>query len=226
MKRLNKEGPPLLGSLPLPSPLSTDDLGDIAGRTDVAVIDTRADRSAFMATHLPGALHAPFDKSFATVAGSYVEPDMPVYLIIDEADLGEAVRALVRIGLDDVRGYATPAMLQQYADQGGTMDSIDEIDFSEIGLRRRDDVQVLDVRRRSEFVEGHLPDALNIAHTRLLARKDELPTDRRLVVHCQTGVRSAAAAALLDRYGYDVVYVNGTFENLPGPMTEEERTEA
>ena len=69
----------------------------------------------------------------------------------------------------------------------------------------------LDVRRRAEFERGHLPDALNVAHTRLLARRGEVPEDRPLLVYCQTGARAASAASLLERFGHGVLYVDDDF---------------
>lgn len=214
MKKLNKQGPPLLDVLPQPALLSAEDLANLAGRTDVALVDTRQDRSAFMQRHMPGALYAPFDKTFPTVTGSYIVPDTPIYLIIDEEHIEEAVRDLVRIGLDNVVGYATFETMTTYADQGGAMTSIQEIDITEIdAFNRQDGVQVLDVRRKSEFDAGHVPGAQNIAHTRLLDRMDEVPEDKQLLVHCRSGARSAVAAALLERAGHDVVYVNGLIDD-------------
>ena len=53
---------------------------------------------------------------------------------------------------------------------------------------------VLDVRRATEFKEGHIEGATNIAHTRLLSRLAEVPKDRHILVHCRSGARSVAAA--------------------------------
>jgi hydroxyacylglutathione hydrolase len=64
------------------------------------------------------------------------------------------------------------------------------------------------VRGRAEYDVRHVPDALNIAHTRLLLRLDEVPRDRPVLVHCNSGGRSAAAASLLERFGYNVTQVN------------------
>ncbi len=214
MKRDNKLGPRVLGALPQPRRLTAHELGALADRTDVAVLDTRLDRSAFMAGHLPGALYAPMDKSFNTIAGSYVEENTPLYLIVEEDHLEEAVRDLVRIGLDEVAGYATPETLVRYHEQGGALRRIPEIDFEAMNaLRRQPGHEVLDVRGLSEYEAGHVPEARNVAHTRLLARQDELPKDRTLLVHCRTGARAAAASALLARSGFDVQYVNGEFSD-------------
>ena len=213
MKRDNKLGPKVLGTLPQPGPLSMDELGALAGRTDVALIDTRLDRSGFMAGHLPGSLYAPMDKTFNTIAGSYVDEDMPIYLIVEAHSLDEAVRDLVRIGLDNIVGYATPEMVHAYHELGGTLATIEEIDFETVKARReQDDAVLFDVRRMSEYTVAHVPGAQNIAHTRLWVRKEEVPAGKKLLVYCRTGSRAAAASALLARLGHDVAYVNDLFD--------------
>lgn len=203
MKRLNRDGPPILGELPRPEPISAAELGRLAGRRDVAVLDTRLDRTAFMHGHLPGSIYAPLNKSFPTIAGSYVEAGTPIYLLVETEQLAAAVRQLVRIGLDDVAGHAPPSVL---AEVGVELAAIEIIDFA-----RADCGIMLDVRRLAEFEAGHVPGALNVAHSRLLARHGELPRGEPLMVHCQTGARAASAASLLERLGHEVLYVDDDF---------------
>lgn len=213
MKRDNKIGPKVLGTLPQPKHLFADDLKALAGNTEVAVLDTRIDRSAFMARHLPGSFYAGFNKSFNTAAGSIIEEDMPIYLIIEEEHVEEAVRDLVRVGLDNVVGYATPETLEAYAEHGGEMASIREIPIENIPetLESIEDAIVLDVRNASEHDPAHIPDSANIAYTRLWVRRDEVPSGTK-VVHCVSGGRSAVSSALLARMGHDVIFVNGEWD--------------
>jgi len=211
MKRQNRDGVPRLGRLPRPRRLGTRELSSLAGRLEVAIVDTRTDRSAFMRAHLPASLYAPLDKSLSTIVGCYVTPEVPVYLIVEERDVEEAVRALVRVGIDRVEGYATPDVLKRV--EG--LVSIEEIGTAQLEARRTDpDMAVIDVRRRDEFRMGHVPGALPAPHTRLMEIKDDLPADRTLLVYCQTGNRAASGSAFLARYGFDVVYVNGLFSDL------------
>ena len=227
MKRLNKEGPPLLGSLPQPRALTTEQLGGLSGRDDLTVIDTRPGRKAFMQGHLPGAIYAPLSNTFLTVAGSYVEAGTPIFLIAAGDQVEEAVRSLIRIGLDRVEGYATPKTLARYAEQGGELASTEMIDFEELERRRmQKDTQVLDVRGLSEYRAGHIPGALNIAHTRLLDQLDEVPTDKKLLVHCGSGMRASGAVSLLERTRHRVTHVNDRFarwaEAHPGDVEKSE----
>jgi hydroxyacylglutathione hydrolase len=213
MKTLNRDGPPLLGTLPAPRRMTPDEIAGLAGREDVVVLDTRTDRSAFMRAHLPGSLYTPLDKTFPTVAGSYVDPELPVHLLVEERRVEEAVRSLVRIGIDRVTGWAPPEVLTEAADLGADLATAEEIDVLDVEGRSLDEgAVILDVRGLSEYREGHLPGALNVAHTRLAARLGEIPHERPLLVHCRTGSRSAVATAFLKREGYDVVYVNGALE--------------
>ena len=210
MKQLNKEGVPLLAELPSPPRVSAAELTAAAQRPDTVILDTRRDRSAFMAGHVVGSLYAPLDKSFPTIAGSYVRPGELIYLVIEQNRLEEAVRDLARIGLDGIAGFAVPAVLEGASDLVATR----VLDFGEVARRLENPaVQVLDVRRAAEFRVDHVPEATNVAHTRLLDRLGELPKEKELLVHCLSGARAAAASALLEREGFRVGYVDDAFAN-------------
>ncbi len=214
MKQLNKQGPPLLGRLPAPPRLDADALGRRA--PEVQVVDTRPDRHDFFEAHLSGSFHAPLSRAFPTIVGSMVDPGQPLVLLVDESGLDEAVRALVRIGYDDIAGWAPPETLDALAAAGVSLRSLPSIDIAEFERRRQAGrAQVLDVRGASEYAGRHVPGALNIAHTRLLAHLTDgtFKADGPVMVHCASGARAAAAAALLARHGIDVVHVDGEFSD-------------
>ena len=208
MKRDNRGGPAVLGSMPTPEKLEATELASHSKKEGSVVIDTR-ERTAFMDVHLKGSLLSPMNKSFNTVVGSYVRENEDIYLVIDEENLDEAVRDLVRIGLDNIKGYATPAELERYLKDTGTAHSVETIDFDETAdLFRHREYGLLDVRKATEFQEGHIPGALNIAHTRLLDREGELDREKTWLVYCRSGARASVATALLDRDGFNVKYIN------------------
>jgi hydroxyacylglutathione hydrolase len=213
MKRENRIGPRILRTIPTPPHLDGGELQSLINRQDVVVLDTRRS-SAFVAGHLGRSILADLDFQFCTIAGSYVEDDQPVYLIVEEERLQEAVLALVRIGVDRIEGYVTPAALDAFRRAGGTLTRSEVVDFETLEDRRiRGTHRVLDVRSQAEFDLGHVPDAIHIAHTRLLVNLVDLPRDRPIVVHCRTGARAAAAVSLLERHGYRVATVSDLFAN-------------
>jgi hydroxyacylglutathione hydrolase len=212
MKRDNNRGVPILGALPRPQKLTAHELGLTVEKGETLIVDTRLDRSAYMARHIPGSLYAPLNKSFNTAVGSLVEDEKtPILLIVEEAAVEEAVRDLVRIGYDDLRSFVTPETLTRYFDRGGETASIERVGIAEVAKRKDDPgVEVLDVRFAAEFAAGHVPGAINASYTRLPSYvKDRVPRDKTLLVHCVSGGRSASASSFLAREGFRVVYVDG-----------------
>lgn len=208
MKRVNRVGPAVLGALPRPPRMTVEELRQLDGKR-VAIIDTRP-WDEFCGGHVPGALSFPPSKSFNTEAGSMIREDEDIYLIIEAGRIEEAVRDLVRVGLDRVKAWYPGAEVSAYAGAGAKLATMREVGVgaaSELVQQKR--VDVLDVRRATEFSGGHLPGAMNIAHTRLAARMKELPAGKPLLVNCRSGARSARACALLQRSGREVINLKG-----------------
>ena len=67
---------------------------------------------------------------------------------------------------------------------------------------------VLDVREPGEWAHGHIEGATHIPLHQLPERIDELP-DRRTLVVCKVGGRSAQAVAYLSALGRDVLNLEG-----------------
>jgi hydroxyacylglutathione hydrolase len=210
MKRDNKIGPRILGRLPRPVPLTADQAAELDG-TRVAIVDTRPWK-VFRDGHLPGSLFAPLDNTFHMVVGSYIREEMPIYLIADAEQVDLLMRNLVRIGLDDVRGFITPQMLASARSSGTTLATSAEVDVAQ--LRQVMDQAppfILDVRRADEFAAGHIPNAHHIPYTRLAERLDEVPRSGRIIVNCRSGARSARACAFLQHKGYDCINLAGGY---------------
>lgn len=71
------------------------------------------------------------------------------------------------------------------------------------------DVQLVDVRRPNEFLEGHIEGALNIDFLEDgFAQKVEhkLDKDKPVMLYCRSGRRSAAAARELEALGFKEIY--------------------
>lgn len=214
MKRMNKEGPPLLGGFRTPPSLDPVALPTLIA-SQAMVIDTRPDE-LFAAGHVPGTLNIPFNRSFVTWAGWLVPYGQPLYLIApgDKARVRGIVRALALIGLDEVAGvFASDGI----AALGLAAATIPQIDPDGVAAAIADGAAIVDVRNDTEWAHGHMPEARHIPLGHLGARLEDVPTDRPVVVHCQAGRRSAIAASLLQRAGFTNV------TNLRGGYAEWQR---
>ncbi len=194
MKRINKEGPAVLGRFHIPSRLDAAQLPGLLARKAL-VIDTRP-AAEYAAGHLPGTINIPFNSSFVTWAG-WLVPAEEFYLIIDAATaaarLGELARSLALIGLDRVSGYFDASTATGTA-------TIRQIGTSELRGRLKD-VTVVDVRSENEWASGHISGAVHVPLGYLADRAAELPRERPIVVQCQSGARSSIAASVLERLG-------------------------
>jgi rhodanese-related sulfurtransferase len=90
---------------------------------------------------------------------------------------------------------------------------IPSIDVAEAERRLREDPDrplLVDVREANEFVDVRAPGAVLLPMSSFAARAGELPADRPLMIVCNLGSRSSAAAGFLIRSGRsDVVNVTG-----------------
>lgn len=218
MKRDNRAGPALLpaGGLPTPSHVTAAQASEFLARPGMVVLDLREDRAVFLQRHIKGALLAPLKGGkLPLAAGSYVEEGAELLLVLPAAaDLEEALRQLLRIGLDQVTGWMTVAETQELSDALMTAQSSITTSQLQDALAARPEAQVLDVRSADEYAERHVKGALHIPHTRLAARMAELPAGKRLYVHCGSGLRAGMAASFLTRSGLDAVLVEGPFAKI------------
>ncbi len=73
------------------------------------------------------------------------------------------------------------------------------------------DFLLLDVRERAERDRGALPNSIHIPLGEIRTRISELPRDREIVVHCQSGQRSYMAARILAQRGFRVRNLTGSY---------------
>ncbi|SHJ85949.1 MBL fold metallo-hydrolase [Alicyclobacillus tolerans] len=215
MKKLNKEGPPLLSDINEPKIKSTDGHKVNEWLEKGVVIDTRPSK-LFAERHFPGTLNIPFNKSFVNWAGWLISYDVPIYLLASEKQLPEVLESLQSIGLDHVVAAMDPKVIHE---SGLNMESYENVDPKLAKSRvLSGEVQVLDVRNLNEWDEGHMSEAKHIMLGHLDERLHELSSDKPILVHCKSGGRSAIAASILQAKGIKNV------QNLLGGYDEWVRT--
>lgn len=208
MKKINRDGPPLAdGAMPrdrLPISRLAAVLADGATVVDVRPALEYASGAA------RGTINIPANRSFTTWSGWLLPYDRDIYLVTN-GDEGGTVAAIARdlsgIGLDRVAGYFVASDLRELPGEVAAqrVPSVDAATLESPASSGR--VTVLDVRTAAEWREGHLPWARHLFLGELPDRLGELPRDRPVVVHCQTGARAAIAASVLLAHGFPDVTV-------------------
>lgn len=203
MKKLNKTHRPLQTSVPNYPKLSTEEFAALeqAGTT---VIDTRH-KFDFAGGHIPNSINIQYNNSFNTWAGWILDYTAPFILVLDESQREDIARQLMRIGLDNVAGYITPDMIDQL-DMPLAQQQLVGFEEMTIALNKTN-IQILDVRNKAEFAEGHIPSATSIFVGTLVDHLDKIDQNKELYLHCQSGDRATIAASLLAKSGIKDVKV-------------------
>lgn len=205
MKRVNRDGPRLLGALRRPARVPLARVTELVG-SGAFVVDTRA-AADFAAGHLAGTINIPLNRAFTTWAGWLVPYTRDFYLIVEHERahaVDEVVRDLALIGLDRIGGFLAldERELETWRAAGGRLETVAQI--TPAALQRRlaaGDATVIDVRGRVEWETGRLPGAPNVPLGYLGDRLAEVPAAGTVVLQCESGSRSAIAASLLQAHG-------------------------
>ena len=181
-------------------------------RAGAMLLDGREPRE-FDAAHVPGSLNVTMVKAaVGTRAAWVVDPERDVVVLAPgEDEARRMVRMLEAVGFRALRGYLAGGIAAWHG-SGRAIGTTASIDIPELARRlEAGDVELLDVRERDEWDEGHVAGSIHVPYHDLregvpdeLAGRDGRP----LAVACSAGNRSSIAASLLRRHGVDgVVHV-------------------
>ena len=195
------------------TPPAVADAEEIAARLAAGewVVDLR-NRVAFAAGHVSGSFNFEAEGQLATYLAWLIPWGKPVTLLAESSEqLAAAQRELVRVGIDRPAAAATGGPVD-WVPEGEEQASFRRAVFADLaGRHPADGAVVLDVRRASERVGGHIEGSVHIPIHTLHRRLGEVP-DGEVWVHCAGGMRAAVAASLLDAAGRDVVAVDDSFD--------------
>ncbi len=203
MKRLNSDGPPVLGpgAAAAPPPrLEPADAGALVAG-GALILDLRGP-DEFAAGHPTGAIHLEFGSKVGYWAGWVVPGAARVVLVAEGERQAAAARLqLARIGVDSVAGYVDGGF-DGWRAEGLPVSAGERIEIAQLLARLQgpDAPVLLDVRSRREFETGHLQDAVHIELNELAARAPSIPAGP-IVTICEAGYRASLAASLLARQG-------------------------
>lgn len=204
MKRVNSAGPKLLGGSPGGQAFSPREFHQVMEKEQAVVVDLRRPE-AFGGAHIPGAFSVGAGALFSMWAAWVVPYDRPILLVSEEGDNEEARRGLIRVGLDEVRGYLKGGM-KAWIEAGYPQAHVAQASVRELEARLQPDgIQVLDVRTDAEWRGGHIRGAQHIMGGYVAERVKEIPRDRPLYVICGSGYRSSVTASILKRAGFEDV---------------------
>jgi hydroxyacylglutathione hydrolase len=182
--------------------LSIDEFKNIA-KEDVIILDTRH-ASIFTHGFVPNSIFIGLEGRYAEWAGSLLPFNKKIILVTEPGKEEESVIRLSRVGFDKMVGYLDGGF-EAWKNAGEKIDMIVDVEPDELimDLPHDPNITVLDVRKETEFADGHLVDASNLplaemTDVTLLAQFEE---NENIYVHCAGGYRSVIAASILKKEG-------------------------
>jgi hydroxyacylglutathione hydrolase len=178
-------------------------------RTEGALlVDVRTDLQHDEA-HVPGsvcitALRAGFGTKLSWLADRDIDV---VFIGRDDEDARHAVELAQSVGITRIGGFLSGGMTT-WREEGRDVDRIGRITVDELHERWEAGVQILDVRHRSEWDEGHIPGSGFCPYYYLRDVPKGMNKEVPVAVVCASGQRAAVGASLLKRAGVrDVLHV-------------------
>ena len=193
--------------------LTPDQFRAVWEAEEALILDTRT-KTDFVKGFIPGSIFMGIDGSFAGWVGALItDLQQPILFIADEGKEEEVVTRLARVGYDNSLGYLKGGIAAWKA-SGGDLDTVQEITPVELAKQFNADMNVLDVRKESEFNSQHFTGFENFPLDFINRNMSQLKPGARYILHCQSGYRSVIAASILKARGYDDVW------NVPGGFKE------
>lgn len=203
MEEYNKNGPPILQSLPFPKSLKMKELKKFMAN-GAQVIDVRKP-SSFSGGHVPKSLNI-WQSGLPLFAGWILNYKDPIVIVKDTyQNLDPIIRFLVRLGYDEIVGYLST--FSKWFTSGEKFATADTWTVHQLQEKIDDpSIFILDVRdAESVEKEGRIPGAKTIFLGQLEEKLTEIPKDKRLCVYCDSGFKTSVAVSILKKNGFEQV---------------------
>ncbi len=182
---------------------------------EALVLDTR-NEAEFVKGFIPGSIFIGVEGDFAPWVGALI-PDLklPILFVCEPGKEEEVVDRLARVGYDNSIGYLNGGF-EAWKKAGEDMDTLPEVNAEQLAsLMKTEKINLLDVRRASEYNTEHVVGAQNFPLDFINKNMAQLDHHKKYYVHCRSGYRSVIAASILKSRGVDnLVNIPGGYEAM------------
>jgi hydroxyacylglutathione hydrolase len=186
-----------------------------ANETGALILDTR-DPQVFAKGFVPNSINIGIDGSFAPWVGAMI-PDIKhqILVVAEPGREEEIVTRLARVGYDYSIGYLQGGY-EAWKKSGKESDHIVSLTADELyNIQQKEKINILDVRKKSEFDSEHVVDAENAPLDFINDSMQQIKRNQKYYVHCAGGYRSMVFISTLRARGFDnLIDIDGGFKAL------------
>lgn len=196
--------------------LSPEAFEAAANETGALILDARHEQ-VFAKGFIPNSINIGIDGSFAPWVGTLI-PDVnqEILVVAEENRIEEVITRLARVGYDHAIGYLKGGF-DAWKKSGKEIDTIESITPLELHnrLQQNPDLNILDVRKKSEYDSEHIVQAENLPLDYINQNMAAVDKNKTYYVHCAGGYRSMTFVSILRARGYtNLIDVQGGFKAI------------
>ena len=217
--KINKEGYESLDTVLANGlkPLTVQEFIEKIAIFEPIILDTR-NATVFTQGFVPGSISIGLEGRFAEFAGSILPFDQAILLVCEPGTEKESIVRLARVGFENIIGHLAGGF-NAWATANETIDLIIDVEADELAMDIPFDpnMVIVDVRKTSEFDNGHIKEALTIPLDELTdpASMANFDDNQNIYIHCAGGYRSVIASSLIKRQGiHNIRNVLGGFKAI------------
>ena len=217
--KINKEGYESIHAITEKGlkPLTVKDFKEKINNEELIILDTR-NADQFINGFVPGSIFIGLEGRFAEWAGSLLAFDKPILLITEEGKEKETIVRLARVGFEKFEGYLQGGF-EAWKTAGERLDLLINVEADELAMDIPFDenLVIVDVRKETEFADGHIKQAMNIPLLELVdpASMANFDDHHNIYIHCAGGYRSVIASSLIKRQGiHNIRNVEGGWNKI------------
>ena len=196
------------------NPLTSAAFEAAANETGALILDTRSPQD-FAREFIPGSINIGIDGSFAPWVGALISDiRQEILLVNDPGREEEVLTRLARVGYENILGFLDGGITTWKAAAKET-DRIPSISADEFAALQYPEMNILDVRKASEYQAEHLENAENVPLDYINDHFSELDKDKTYFIHCAGGYRSMIFASILKARGFEhLTDIRGGFKAI------------
>ncbi|ANQ47899.1 MBL fold metallo-hydrolase [Flammeovirga sp. MY04] len=198
------------------TPMNPQLFEEVVNAEGALMLDTRSPQT-FKDGFIPNSINIGLKGGFAPWVGALiVDLHQPIVLIADEGTEEEVITRLSRVGYDNTLGFLEGG-IEAWKAAGKEIDQIESITAEELKERLSKDIQVIDARKKSEYVSEHINNdkVVNKPLDFINSEWNDLAKDGTYHIHCAGGYRSMIASSILKSRGFDhIIDVKGGFKAI------------
>ena len=183
--------------------INSEEFKELIKNPQIVILDTRSSKD-FIKSHINDSIFIGLEGRFAPWVGEiFKDINTPMILVCNEGSQKEAITRLSRIGFDNCLGFLEGG-IKKWIRDGNETESLENLNSKNfIDILKLNKIDILDVRRESEFRNKHIEGAMNIPLSNLKEKAQDIKQSDNLYIHCAAGYRSVIAISILRKMGYN-----------------------